>query len=55
VKTKWILVSLMDESEDVLNERAEIVKSRIRSGMFGCDAPESPDAWKFTISEVAVF
>ena len=55
MKTKWILVALMDEHEEVLNERAEIVKERIRSAMFGCDNPESPDAWKFTVSEVPVF
>lgn len=44
-----IVVTLEHEDGSILRERAEIVTEHIRSGMFGCDAPDSPDAWRFRI------
>ncbi|HEY4903542.1 MAG TPA: hypothetical protein VIH89_08735 [Candidatus Sulfotelmatobacter sp.] len=46
-----IVVTLEAQDEAVLRERAEIVFERIRSGMFGCDAQDDPNAWKFRISQ----
>lgn len=46
-----IIVTLEAQDEAVLRERAEIVSERIRSGMFGCDVPDDPNAWKFFISQ----
>jgi hypothetical protein len=46
-----ITVTLEAQDEAVLRERAEIVSERIRSGMFGCDAQDDPNAWKFCISQ----
>ncbi len=46
-----IIVTLEARDEAVLRERAEIVSERIRSGMFGCDAQDDPNAWKFHISQ----
>jgi len=43
-----IIVTLEAQDEAVLSERAEIVSERIRSGMFGCDAQDDPNAWKFS-------
>jgi hypothetical protein len=44
-----IIVTLEDQNEAALRERVAIVAEYIRSGMFGCNAPDSPDAWKFRI------
>jgi hypothetical protein len=46
-----ITVTIEAQDEAVLRERAEIVCERIRSGMFGCDAQDDPNAWKFRISQ----
>jgi hypothetical protein len=44
-----IIVTLEHQNPAILRERADIVTEHIRSGMFGCDAPDVPDAWKFQI------
>jgi hypothetical protein len=45
-----ITVILEEQDEAILRERTAIVIEHIRSGMFGCNAPDNPNAWKFRIS-----
>lgn len=46
---RTLIVTLEHDDQNVLNERARIVSERIRSGMFGCDAPNDPNSWKFSL------